>query len=98
VVVAPFLALCGCRGLGGVAFQPRPDVVVIELLRPEQAGPRLTDDSALIRGEAVRSSPRMEQVGFRDPLRENAFELGPERLAARVRAQSEPKNAFAPCG
>ena len=62
--VASREAFRGWRRLGRIAVEPPRHVVVIELLAPQHAAERLTDNQPFVGGEPVRHEARVEDVGF----------------------------------
>src|SRR5439155_26779661 len=83
-------------GLGRIPGEPFGDVVVVELLRPEQTGPRLPQHRALFWGRCRRSDYRVEPVRLADALVERTVESHVERRCRvlAVRTQPEPQHGF----
>ena len=91
VRVAPLPAACGRRRLAGIAFEPVLDHVVVELLRPEQAGVRLPADAAVVVRRAGRDAAPIELVGLAGPVRKHAVEVRAEGLARGLFLGEEPQ-------
>src|SRR5207245_6780574 len=52
------------RRARGIALDPAPDIVVIELLRPEESGERLPHHTLRVVGELLRDHRGVELVGL----------------------------------
>ena len=87
VVVAPTLPARGRRGLGRVALQPSTDVVVVELLRPQEAGERLALYAPLVLVEACRLEFAVELVGVGKTGLDGSVHLG-EKIGGRRRGRT----------
>src|SRR3989442_1033501 len=79
----------GRRGRG-VAFKPAPDVVLIELLGPEEPGERLPHHALGVVREPLRDDRLVELVGLSHALTEDSIEVLAER-AGRKRRVGEPE-------
>ena len=85
----PVPALRGRRRAGRIAFQPLVDVVVVELLAPEQPGERLPLDAPRVVGHAVRAERAVERVGLGLALRRTAPSASPNGLAPGLVGQPQ---------
>ena len=72
--VASMEPFSGRFGPSRVALQPPIDVVMVELLAPEEAGKRLPLDAACVFGEIGGCECAVELVGLLNPLRERGIE------------------------
>ena len=86
----------GRRRAGRIAVQPFPDVVDVELLRPDQAGDRSPLDQGLVAGQAVRERG-VEHVRVGQPGAEDHVGVRERRLADRA-SQPEPDRLGRPGG
>ena len=75
LVVAALESLGRRRRLGGIALEPAPDVVVVELLAPEQARERLAHDAPAVVVEGVGDDRGVERVRLAHAAREQGVEL-----------------------
>jgi hypothetical protein len=93
--VPPGRAARGRRRLGRVAVQPARNVVVVELLAPEQPAERLAHHHGLIGGRAWRRQLGVELVRLASAQRDHPVEVGAERArrpgTGVVRPQPQPK-------
>src|SRR3989442_12906266 len=78
------------RRASGVAFEPAPDVVVVELLGPEEPGERLPHHALGVVREPLRDDRLVELVGLSHALTEDSVEVLAER-AGRKRRVGEPE-------
>ena len=73
------------RGLGGVAFQPPRDVVVVELLAPQHPGERLAKHQCLVGRGGRRRELGVELVRLLATRRDDGCEPVAEQLVGRRR-------------
>ena len=77
-----------------VLLEPRVEIEIVVLLRPQHSGERLTMDAALVFAERCRRDAIVELVGFLLPLREDRVERRKGWLAdawlSRRRTTREP--------
>ena len=89
LVVAADLARRRRRRLGRIAVEPALDVVVIELLAPQQAGEGLAHDAARVVGERLRRDGARRTRRPRAPAAANSASNGlAERIARSARRRS----------
>src|SRR5882724_7874757 len=86
-VITSMPALVARRWFRGIARQPAKDVVMIELLGPQQTGKSLPLHRTLINGELAGVHGIIEFIGLRYARGENGVEIG-KRIVARF--GSEP--------
>src|SRR5262245_21290163 len=87
-MVAALPALGGRNWLRLDSLEPLEDVVVIELLRPEQPRAGLSRDDALVGAELRRQSRLVEFVSFLAALRDDLIEVA-ERRRVRLRTEAD---------
>ena len=88
VVVAAACAFGRRRRVSGIAFEPVLHDVVIELLRPEQAGRRLPNHVACVAGDVRRDRGLVELVGLGAALLQLLFERLAEPVIRQTRTDS----------
>jgi hypothetical protein len=76
--------------LGWIALEPRGNVVIVELLRPQHAGERRALHGAPIRLGDILLEHCIELVGFGQPVGENAIEIGKRFTMTCRRSQAKP--------
>src|SRR5215475_5741326 len=86
-VIAAAPAGFGRRWFGWIARQPAKDVVVIELLGPQQTGKGLPLHETLISGELSGMHGLIESIGFRGSPGENGSEIS-KRLLLRFGSEA----------
>src|SRR5262249_28034588 len=74
-VIASVPAFFGRRGFGRIARQPAKNVVIIELLGPQQTGKGLPLHETLISGELGGMHGIIELIGFHDAPSEDGSEI-----------------------
>ena len=79
-----------------VALQPFPDVVVVELLGPDQAGQRLALHAASHPRRRCRLQRIVELVGLRAPLPEDRIEVGRRQASSRLAARRRMRTLDVP--
>ena len=85
LAVAAAPALGGRRRLRGVALEPSPDVVVVELLGPEETAERLAHHELAVVGQGVGNDRRVERVGLGQAAGEERIEVAAELIPDRRR-------------
>src|SRR6516225_5253281 len=75
-VIPSLPAFFGRPRFSGIARQPTKDVVMIELLGPQQTGKGLPLHETLIDGELGRMYGVVERIGFRDAAGEDGGKIG----------------------
>ena len=98
LVVPPSPPLGRRRRLRGVTLEPAFDVVVGELLRPEEPRERLPHDALRVVGVVRRDHRRVELVRLGPALGENGLELRSERIPRDRRVREPEARARARAG
>jgi hypothetical protein len=82
----------GRRRLPGISVEPLPDFVVVELLRPEQAGERLARDVVRVGRKRVRQHAGVELICLPPARVEHAREVSTQRRGLRgLGVETEPQ-------
>ncbi len=94
-LLRPVLAGGGRGRLQGVAVEPAPHVVLVELLGPEHSGEGLPHDVLLVVRQSRGNDRGVELVGLCAAQRQRAVELRAERVAAGRRRRRSGAGACA---